>query len=293
MTSEQDPARSFGAVAAAYERGRPGYPREAVSWLVGDEPQTVLELGAGTGKLTRELVAAGHDVHATDPDEAMLEVLREQLPGVRTSLAPAEDLQVPDRSVDVVVCAQAFHWFDLERALPQIARVLKPTGHLALVWNLRDERIPWVKRLGRLIGDPVTQAMDQNRPLEALAHSPLFSFVEETTFKSWQEVNRETIVDLVASRSNVATLEPEARQAKLEAVLAFYDDFGRGMDGMQLPYVVHCRRTQVVHQPGLFGEERAADPEGPADAADPTRAGDPHGKGTDGKGPDILLIDFR
>ncbi|HYF71893.1 MAG TPA: class I SAM-dependent methyltransferase, partial [Nocardioides sp.] len=163
------PALSFGDVAAAYDRARPTYPRESVAWLAGEQPTTVLELGAGTGKLTSVLVDLGHDVHATDPDEQMLAVLRERLPDVRTSVAGAEELPVPDASYDVVVVAQAFHWFDHERALPEIARVLKPGGRLAVVWNARDERIPWVRRLGALIG-----TQEQRRSVEPLESSGLF-----------------------------------------------------------------------------------------------------------------------
>ena len=111
-------ASSFGSVADAYERGRPSFPREAAAWLVGQEAATVLELGAGTGKLTRELVALGHDVHATDPDPEMLKVLSRHLPDTRVSEASAEEIPANDRSVDVVVAAQSFHWFDLDRALP-------------------------------------------------------------------------------------------------------------------------------------------------------------------------------
>ena len=147
-----DWAHSFGGVAEAYERGRPTYPADAVQWMVGDQPSSVLELGAGTGKLTRVLVSLGHDVHATDPDAEMLAILEEQVPGTRTAVASAEDIPLADRSVDVVIAAQAFHWFDLDRALPEIARVLRPGGRLCLVWNQRNEKIPWVRRLGALIG---------------------------------------------------------------------------------------------------------------------------------------------
>ena len=127
MTDETpDWAHSFGGVAEAYERGRPTYPADAVQWMVGDQPCSVLELGAGTGKLTRVLVSLGHDVHATDPDPAMLAVLEEQVPGTRTAVAGAEEIPLGDRSVDVVIAAQAFHWFDLDRALHEIARVLRP-----------------------------------------------------------------------------------------------------------------------------------------------------------------------
>jgi ubiquinone/menaquinone biosynthesis C-methylase UbiE len=268
-------ARSFGAVAAAYDRGRPGYPADAVRWLVGRDAAEVLELGAGTGKLTAELVAQGHDVLATEPDEKMLDVLRRRVPGARASVASAEELPVGDRSVDVVLAAQAFHWFDHETALPEIARVLKPGGVLATVWNLRDDRIPWVRRLGDLIG---TQEQLSD-PTDTLAASGLFDPPEARTFALWQDINRESLVDLVRSRSNVATLDERAREAKLAEVTAFYDDFGRGYDGMQLPYVTHCFRA------------RAIDPlAGRPDDHDPDAEHGPHNDGSDA---DMLLIDFR
>ncbi len=273
-------ASSFGPVADAYERGRPSFPREAAAWLVGQEAATVLELGAGTGKLTRELVALGHDVHATDPDPAMLKVLSRHLPDTRVSEASAEEIPVPDRSVDVVVAAQCYHWFDLDRALPEIARVLRPGGHLALVWNYRNDKIPWVRRLGKLIG---SQEQQIDEAAETLVISDLFGFVEDATFTHWQEINRDSIQDLVLSRSNVATLDPEARDAKLAEVLAFYDDFGRGMDGMQLPYNAQCYKAVVVEQTAPADEDDEAEP----DAVQETQ---PPNDGTD---TDMLLIDFR
>lgn len=275
---EPDWAHSFGGVAEAYERGRPTYPAEAARWLLGDDALTVLELGAGTGKLTRVLVGLGHDVLATDPDAEMLAVLESRLPEVRTAVASAEEIPLPDRSVDAVVAAQAFHWFDLDRALPEIARVLRPEGTLALLWNQRDEKIPWVRRLGALIG---TQEQLRD-PAEALIFSELFGFVEDHEFSHWQTIDRKTIQDLVLSRSNVAVLDDEGRRAKLAEVVAFYDDYGRGMDGMQLPYVTRCYRAQVLDRPtydaakvGDDGERSEAEG-GPDDGADGT-----------------LLIDFR
>ena len=275
-------ARSFGPVAEAYDRGRPSFPREAVQWLVGEDPATVLEVGAGTGKLTAELVALGHDVHATEPVEEMLEILRRKLPDTRATQATAEELPVPDRSVDVVVAAQSFHWFDLERALPEIARVLRPGGRLALVWNLRNEKIPWVRKLGTLIGNQELLAKDISEPL---VHSGLFGFVEDATFPFWQDINRETIQDLVASRSNIAMLDDDAREAKLAEVVAFYDDYGRGMDGMRLPYDSHCFRATVVERPGEPSDDEDDEPPGagPRDTEPPT----------DGPDDGMLLIDFR
>src|SRR3954453_4942301 len=197
-----DPARSFAGVADAYDRARPTYPREAAAWLVGAEHAPLLQLGAGSAKLTKQLQALGHRVLATDPLPAMLAHLVTRLPHTHAVVAAAEHIPLRARSVDVVVGAQAFHWFDLDRALPEIARVLRPGGHLALVWNLRDERIPWVRRLGALIG---TQEQ-QNAPTHALLSSHLFGFVETTTFRFWKPLDRERLRDLVRSRSNIATM---------------------------------------------------------------------------------------
>ena len=271
-----DRARSFGSVAEAYDRGRPAYPAEAVGWLTGGEAKVGLALGAGTGKLTRELVDQGHAVFATEPDEAMLAILRERVPEVSAKVATAEEIPANDRSVDVVVVAQAFHWFDHEVALPEIARVLKPGGHLALVWNSRDERIPWVRRMGELLG---RQDLDTGSA-EHVVHSDLFGFMEEATFKHWQEVNRETILDMARSRSSFAVMAADEREDHLARVLAFYDDYGRGMDGMQIPYVTRCYRAVVV------GRDEPATSDG-----DEASEGGP--VVSDGTDTDMLLIDFR
>ena len=277
MSDEQRtaPGLSFGRVAAAYERGRPGYPAEAAAWLMDGDARIVLELGAGTGKLTSVLVEQGHAVHATDPDRAMLDVLEATVPGASVKQASAEEIPANDRSVDVVVVGQAFHWFDHERALPEIARVLRRGGHLALVHNETDQRIPWVRRLSDLLGH---QGHDQAPT--ALVESDLFGPVEEASFKHWQDVNRDTILDMALSRSDIAALDDDARQAKLAEVRAFYDDYGRGMDGMQVPYVARCVRAALV-------DPEAATTE-PADEA--SQEGPIVSDGTD---TDMLLIDFR
>ena len=276
-------ARSFGSVADVYDRGRPSFPREAAAWLAGSEPATVLELGAGTGKLTRELVALGHDVHASDPDPAMLAVLSRHLPDVRVSESGAEEIPLPDRSVDVVVAAQSFHWFDHDRALPEIARVLRPGGRLALAWNVRDERIPWVRRLGRIIGSQ-EQGIDESA--QPVVLSDLFGFVEDATFSFWQQIDRDSVRDLVLSRSNVSTLPDDEREDRLAEVVAFYDDYGRGMDGMQLPYDCRCFRATVTERP----DAREPDPE----ETEPTSSTPEQGaSGGDPDDTDMLLIDFR
>ena len=126
-----DPVRqarslSFGSEAAAYERGRPSYPPEAIDWLLPAGARDVLDLGAGTGKLTTRLVERGLDVVAVDPIAEMLEMLRKSLPDTPALLGTAEEIPLADNSVDAVLVAQAWHWFNPERAIPEVARVLRP-----------------------------------------------------------------------------------------------------------------------------------------------------------------------
>jgi SAM-dependent methyltransferase len=267
-------ALSFGAVADAYDRARPGYPAEAARWLAGEPALRVVELGAGTGRLTEELVRLGHEVLATDPLDAMLAHLHRRLPDVPTARASAERIPLADRTVDVAASAQAFHWFDLDRALPEIARVLRPGGVLALVWNERDERIPWVRRLGQVLGGAPEQETD---PTHTLIGSGLFGFVDTATFRFWQPLDRDRLRDLAVSRSYVATLPDRERDAVLARLDALYDEYGRGADGMLLPYVTRCYRAVVRH------------PRDEAPAPAPGRSVDPP---TDDD-TDALLIDFQ
>jgi SAM-dependent methyltransferase len=239
----RDHALSFAAVSQAYDRARPSYPAEAAAWLVGHQKSTVVELGAGTGKLTRLLVDAGHDVIATDPLVEMLTHLRMSVPEARTAVATAEHIPVASFSADVVVCAQAFHWFDHDVALPEIARVLRPGGVLALVWNARDEGIPWVRKLGKIIGSADNRA-DLAEPAAASEH---FGEVDGAEFRFWQTLRRDDLFDLVRSRSYVALLDDAEREQLLARVGALYDDYGRGPDGMQLPYITRCYRAVVRH----------------------------------------------
>jgi ubiquinone/menaquinone biosynthesis C-methylase UbiE len=272
-------ALSFAGVADAYERARPGYPHEAVAWLLAGEggdhhPQRVVELGAGTGKLTHSLTGHGagkRTVVATDPLGPMLRHLARTAPDAMAAFGTAEQIPVRRRWADVVVGAQAFHWFDQDRALPEIARVLRPGGRIALAWNVRDERIPWVKRLGRLIGTP-EQHTD---PTLDLLATGLFGFVEQAQFRFWQPLDRDRLHDLVTSRSNVASMDDAQRQQVLADVDELYDGYGRGADGMLLPYVTHCFRAVA---------RASADPDDDGDGlVDPPTDDDS----------DNLLIDFR
>jgi ubiquinone/menaquinone biosynthesis C-methylase UbiE len=284
------PQRSFGPVADAYDRARPSYPEEAVNWMVGSGRSMVLELGAGTGKLTEVMHRAGHDVLATDPLEDMLEMLAKRVPPVHHVVATAEHIPVRSRSVDVVVCGQSFHWFDHDVAMAEIARVLRPGGTLSLAWNTYDEGIPWVKRLKRLIS-PQTDPESMSMPL---MESPFFGFVDQKQFRFWQPHTATTLADLVRSVSHVATMSEAARADVLAKVDALYAEYGRGHDGMQVPYITRCYRAVVRHQdlppeapapdlaaPGLEDDEELTGP-----IARPPQRKPP-------EDPGMQLIDFK
>jgi SAM-dependent methyltransferase len=233
------PYTAFAEVAGAYERGRPGYPEEAVRWMVGDDPVDVVDLGAGTGKLTRALVALGHRVVAVEPLDEMRAQLEAAVPGAHAVAGRAEAMPLPDGAADVVASAQAFHWFDHDDALPEIARVLRPGGRLALVWNSRDDRDPWMSRLSAIIGN---ESIEESDVVPILDESGLFRWVETKRFSFEQALDRDGLLDLVLSRSYLAKLSPPDREPVLEAVGALFDETASD-GGVRLAYVTECFRA--------------------------------------------------
>jgi SAM-dependent methyltransferase len=240
------PFTAFAEVAGAYERGRPGYPEEAVRWLAGDQPCDVVDLGAGTGKLTRALVSLAHRVTAVEPLDEMRSELVAAAPRITAVKGSAEAIPLADSSADVVTCAQSFHWFDRSLALPEIARVLRPGGRLALVWNTRDDRVPWVARLSAIIGEERVQQEDVLP--QSIDESRLFGPVETAEFAMEQPLDRELLLDLVLSRSYCAKLAPAEREPVLEAVGRLYDETADA-SGIRIAYVTECFRTSTKGAP--------------------------------------------
>lgn len=236
-------ANSFGAAAGEYERGRPGYPAEAVDWLLPDGARRVLDLGAGTGKLTRALVDRGLDVVAVEPSAGMREELARLLPGVCVLAGSAERIPLSDGELDAVLVAQAWHWVEPASAVPEVARVLAPGGRLGLVWNIRDERVPWVAELGQLIHRGVAQEMHSHNPTVGAPFGPIERFEVEWTYR----LTRAMLLDLVASRSYVITLPGDQRQAMLDAVGELIDRHAElaGEPEIPMPYVTECFRAAL------------------------------------------------
>jgi SAM-dependent methyltransferase len=241
--SEVDPlaAGGFAAGAEAYERGRPGYPAGAVGHLVaacGIGPgRRVVDVGAGTGKLTRLLVPTGATLVAVEPVAEMRAGFSAAVPGVEVLEGTGEALPLPSRSVDVVVAAQAFHWFDPAAAAAEAARVLRPGGWLALLWNARDEREPWVAELTRTIHWDTFERGQYHRvdwAAVVAAASDAFEPLTRAQFTYRQELDVDGLVDRVASVSYVATMVEAERLALLERVRALVAGFP---PRFELPYV--------------------------------------------------------
>jgi ubiquinone/menaquinone biosynthesis C-methylase UbiE len=223
-------ARGFGSAADVYERARPGYGTEAVAWLcerLGIGPgRDVLDLAAGTGKLTRDLVPSGARITAVEPLDEMRAYLVEAVPGVEALAGTAEELPLPADSVDAVVCAQAFHWFRVDEALREIHRVLRPGGGIGLIWNTRDLEDRLQERIDEVL-DPVrgrsARYWNENAS-EGLAASPLFGEVEHRSWPNEQRVTHEGLLEVVASRSYVASLDDARRREVLDSVLEVVGD---------------------------------------------------------------------
>lgn len=246
----REQATSFGAAAAAYERGRPPYPAGAIDWLLPPGAARVLDVGAGTGKLTRQLAQRGLDVAAVEPLAGMREQLAAAVPGVPVYAGSAERIPLPDRSVDAVLLAQAWHWVDPARAVPEVARVLVPGGRLGLVWNLRDERAGWVRQLGRILADPgdTDQAGRSGTSSIRGISSPPFGPLQHHTVEWAHRLTRDQLLDMVSSRSYIITL-PAAQRAHVLAAVGRLADTHPELAGraeLVLPYRTECFRTETL-----------------------------------------------
>jgi ubiquinone/menaquinone biosynthesis C-methylase UbiE len=237
VTDEQF-ATAFDDAAQEYERGRPGYPPEAIDSLIGklalDRRSVVVDLAAGTGKLTRDLTRHFDEVIAIEPLAAMRELLARAVPAARSLEGTAERMPLAEASADAVFVAQAFHWFDGPRALDEIARVLRPGGGLALLWNTT----PWERREGawfRLLDDLLEgsradlSAMRRHRSgrwREAFDDQPRFEPLSTATFDNAQRVSHDDFLANLASRSYVARLNPAARRQLLSDISDLLEQTG-------------------------------------------------------------------
>jgi SAM-dependent methyltransferase len=238
----EEHGRRFGTAAAEYERGRPGYPPAAIEWLLEGAGSVVADVGAGTGKLTEAVLATGRTAIAIDPDAAMLERLRARLPDVRVEVGTAERLPLKDSTVDAVVLGQAWHWVEPGAASAEAARVLRSGGRLGLVWNIRDESVPWVAALTAIMhGSPAEQLIASGR----VAVAAPFPALEERRFRRSRAMSIDDVLAMAASRSYLIALPQDERAAVLDRIrwLLETDPATAGRATVDMPYDTFAFRT--------------------------------------------------
>lgn len=213
-------AASFGAHAAAYAEHRPDYPAASIRWAlqpIATPTPVVLDLGAGTGKLTEGLLAVGAEVIAVEPDAAMRAELARRFPEVHASAGAAEAIPLADGSVDAVLAGQAFHWFDQARAFPEIARVLRVGGVFAALWNEDDLDVEWVAGLHKVARTAASSAQQELRSAQLPAH-PSFENFEQADFSHRQRRTAESLTATIGTHSHTLVIPTPARTEVLDRI---------------------------------------------------------------------------
>jgi SAM-dependent methyltransferase len=241
MVMDADARRARGPRVVDIAPGAAGFPAEAVEWLVGAGPSRLLELGAGTGELTHLLCHLGHDVIAVDPARLSLTRLSATAPQAHVVVARAEDLPIPASTVDIVVAGSSYAVTDSSQALPEIARVLRPGGVFAVLRRSGDHKVPWVRKVSALVGGTADTTVTDD-PFES---SDVLTLAERRTFRQWQRFDRPTLVGFVAASTKAAQLDGDDRDALLAEAGALYDSYGRGPDGLLMPWMIECLRARV------------------------------------------------
>jgi SAM-dependent methyltransferase len=247
MADRETRALSFGSVAADYDQYRPAPPPQALDWLIPPGARAILDLAAGTGVVTRELIGRAPRVVAVEPDERMRAVLTARCPQAEVLAGRGEDIPLPDASVDAVVISAAWHWLDPGRAVPEITRVLRVGGRLGVMWNYRDGRVPWVAEFNALAresreadrppdGDP---GPARRRQVEFPPGTPM-SPVEERVVEYSLPMTSEQLFGLLGTYSGVITLDPGQRADFSRRVRAFLDR--QPWDQVDLPMICRCLR---------------------------------------------------
>ncbi|WP_171013109.1 class I SAM-dependent methyltransferase [Microbacterium sp. 2FI] len=236
--TDADLAATFLSIGAEYERSRPGFPVEIAAAVAPDRVKRVLDLGAGTGKLTERLISRADEVIAVEPSEPMLAQLRRKLPQVRALIGTAEAIPLPDAVCDLVTVAQAYHWFEPEAASREIRRVLAPDGRLALIWNGPDPRCAWDSDAHR-IAHPAEDDDDADAQALPVLDVPGFTQVGSIRVSWIEEISRRTYLDRWLTVSTFLAATERARTTmigQVEAVLDAHPDTCQ-KDTLQLPHV--------------------------------------------------------
>jgi SAM-dependent methyltransferase len=252
VTDRETRRLSFGSVAEDYDRYRPSPPPPALDWLIPPGAAAILDLAAGTGLVTRELIGRASQVFAVEPDERMRAVLTARIPQAKVLAGRGEDIPLPDASVDAVVISSAWHWLDPALAVPEIARVLRPGGTLGVIWVSRDDREPWVAEFnafaresreadrpaGRHGGDPAERR--RRRRVEFPPGTPL-SPTKERLVEFSVPMTKDELAGLLGTYSAIITLDADRRAEFSQRVRSFLDR--QPWDEADVPLICRCLRS--------------------------------------------------
>lgn len=252
-TKDSDSFRRLGTAFASggdrYQRLRPGYPAGAVDWLVAGMPDggRVIDVGAGTGKLTAALVARGFDVCAVDPSADMLAQLHQALPTVSTRIGTGESTNIDSGIADMVTFAQSWHWVEPAAGAAEIERILRPTGRVGWIWSFLDVRVPWVEELAE-----IWHTLGSSEAIDAASHrpelTPAFDEVETLSVDWQQPMSPIDLADLVTTRSYYLTASADSQRKIRERAAALLADRFPEAERIDLPYRTHCFRSRLVNR---------------------------------------------
>jgi SAM-dependent methyltransferase len=239
---------SFGAIAEDYDRLRPEPPEAAVDWLLPGHCQVAVDLAAGTGLLTRVLARKVAQVVAVEPDGRMAAVLRARSPGVHVLQGRGEAIPMPDASADGVFVSSAWHWLDPDRAVPEIARVLRDGGRLGVIWSSLDREVRWLRELRRRARQTETAADDEQRQSRlhhevSLPEGQPFDGIGTTSFGFTRKMAIGDVVDLMATYSGVITASPADRAAGLARARAALQERFPAVTEIDVPLRASCWRA--------------------------------------------------
>jgi SAM-dependent methyltransferase len=251
-------AMSFGAIAENYDRLRSAPPPDAVEWMLPQRRDLVVDLGAGTGLLSRQLASRARRVIAVEPDDRMRAVLAARSPGVEAVAGVGEAIPLPDDCADAVLVSSAWHWMDPDLAVPEIARVLHEHGRFCVLWNGRDHAVEWLRadlwfreaeaERDQAEQEPVTGRMAGRREI-SLPQPGEFENIETATFRFIRTMSAPELVGMLATYSRIITASPQARQAGRErATAALARLFPPGAE-IEVPMRSHCWRADLAARP--------------------------------------------
>jgi SAM-dependent methyltransferase len=252
VSADQEVRRqSFGSIAEGYDRFRPGPPEAAVLWAIRPEAVDVLELGAGTGALTRQLVGRHAHVRAVEPDARMCAVLNERVPSAEVVAGQAERIPADDASFDAVIGASMWHWVDETRALAEVARVLRPGGSFSLLWSGTDRSVGWIRSLwagGSQLNEAEVDQTDTRRRGRHVIHlgpDDAFAEPEHQVIRWTRPMTKEDLVGMAGTYSDVITLPVPERDGYLTSVARFLDtpDVPMSQGLVEVPMRCICWRT--------------------------------------------------